>query len=104
MRTEVITRRDDLLIRRQVLEPGEASPWHIDVCRRFTVVVRGQRLDIEFGGDGERVSVEVAPGLADWDEPDSRVHRAINSGETVFEEVVVFFLEPPGVDPQPEQT
>jgi hypothetical protein len=40
MRTEIISRRDDLVIRRLVLEPGEAMPWHTDPCHRFTVVVR----------------------------------------------------------------
>ena len=44
MHTEVITRRDDLLIHRQTLAPGDASPWHRDACHRFTVVVHGARL------------------------------------------------------------
>ena len=38
MQTEIITIRDDLVIRRLVLEPGEAMPWHTDSCHRFTVV------------------------------------------------------------------
>jgi hypothetical protein len=38
---------------------------------------------------------------ARWDEPDTRSHRAINTGSSTFEEVVTFFLEPPGIDPQP---
>lgn len=32
MQTEVITRRDDLMIRRLILEPAEAMPWHTDAC------------------------------------------------------------------------
>ncbi len=44
MRTELITQRDDRVIRRHTLEPGEATPWHTDACRRFTVVVRGDEI------------------------------------------------------------
>ena len=89
------------MIRRAILEPGQASPWHRDSCRRLTVVVRGDGLTIEFQ-DGERLGVDVYPGLADWDEPTGRVHRAVNSGAETFEEVVTFYLGFPGQDPQPE--
>jgi quercetin dioxygenase-like cupin family protein len=102
MRTEIITRRDDLEIRRAVLAPGEATPWHIDAVHRFTVVVRGERLAIEFR-DGERIELAVAPGQADWDPPEPRPHRAVNVGAETFEEVVTFFLDPPGCEPQPER-
>jgi hypothetical protein len=102
MRTEVITKRDDLVIRRLVLEPGEAMPWHTDPCHRFSVVVRGERLRIEFRDTEEQMAVAVHPGLADWDLPEPRVHRGVNAGAVPYEEVVVFFLDPPGIDPQPE--
>src|SRR5262245_50579737 len=101
MLSEVITRRDDLLIRRLILEPGEAMPWHTDACRRFSVVVRGQRLTIEFRESGERLGVDVHPGMVDWDEPETRVHRAVNTGSTTYEEVVTFLLSAPGLEPQP---
>lgn len=58
MKTETITARSDLLIRRLVLEPGEAMPWHTDSCERFTVVVRGEALCIEFRA-GERVGARA---------------------------------------------
>ena len=102
MRTEVITRRDDLLVRRLLLEPGEAMPWHTDSCHRFSVVVRGEELSIEFRDTGERVAVSVHPGMAGWDAPDARVHRGVNTGSTTYEEVVTFYLDAPGIDPQPE--
>lgn len=102
MQREIITDRDDLQIRRVVLEPGEAMPWHTDVCRRFTVVVRGESLRIEYRESGDVVEVPVHAGLADWDEPDARVHRGINAGSTPYEEVVTFFLSARGVEPQPE--
>ena len=103
MRTEIITRRDDLLIRRAILAPGEATPWHVDAVHRFTVVVRGDRLAIEFRDGGERLEFGVQAGQADWDPPEPRAHRAVNVGAAPFEEVVSFFLDPPGCDPQPEQ-
>jgi hypothetical protein len=99
---EVITKRDDLVIRRLVLDPGEAMPWHTDSCHKFTVVVGGEQLRIEFRDSGEQVAVAVHPGLSDWDEPQARVHRGVNAGATPYEEVVVFFLDPAGIDPQPE--
>ena len=102
MQLEVITQRDDLLIRRMVLEPGEAMPWHTDTCRRFTVVVRGEQLRIEFRDHGEAVTVPVRPGLADWDFPEARIHRGVNAGSEPYEEVVVFFRDPPGIEPQPQ--
>jgi hypothetical protein len=103
MRTEIITRRDDLIIRRAILAPGEATPWHRDLVHRFTVVVRGDRLAIEFRHGGEREAFDVHAGMADWDAPELRVHRAVNVGAETFEEVVTFFLEDGMRDPQPEQ-
>jgi quercetin dioxygenase-like cupin family protein len=102
MRTELITERDDLVIRRAILEPGEATPWHVDPCRRFAVVVRGDGLTLEFRDDGATLDIEVRPGQAGWDEPEPRVHRALNTGSQPFEEVVTFYLTAPGADPQPE--
>ena len=104
MRLEILTKRTDLLIRRLVLEPGEAMPWHTDRCHRFSVVVRGQQLRIEFRDTGEQLPVTVHPGTADWDPPEPRVHRGVNAGELPYEEVVMFFLDPPGIEPQPEHT
>ncbi|HEX6034997.1 MAG TPA: hypothetical protein VFY83_11200, partial [Anaerolineales bacterium] len=80
----------------------EALPWHIDLCHRFTVVVRGEALRIEYRDSGEIKTFDVYPGMADWDEPQPRVHRGINMGSVPYEEVIMFFLEEPGMEPQPE--
>jgi len=90
------------MIRRLVLEPGETMPWHTDSCHRFSVVVRGQQLTIEFRDTGEEIAVPVYPGMVGCDEPTARVHRAVNTGSTTYEEVVTFFLSFPGTVPQPE--
>lgn len=101
MTIEILDRRDDLLIRRMILAPGEAMPWHRDLCRRFSVVVRGDRLGIEDEASGEIRSFAVCAGQAEWDEPTDRVHRGVNVGQTTYEEVVIFFLTEPGQEPQP---
>jgi hypothetical protein len=103
MRSEFITVRDDLVIRRSILEPGEATPWHVDPCHRFSVVVCGDSLTLEFRDDATTLDVDVWPGQAGWDAPEPRVHRAVNTGSQPFEEVVTFYLAAPGADPQPEQ-
>ena len=104
MEIETITSREDLLIRRMVLAPGEAMFWHVDKCHRFSVVVRGAKLGIEYRDNNDRVEVDVHPGLADWDAPEPRVHRAINLGAEPYEEVVTFYRSNSDVEPQPEWT
>lgn len=47
MHVEVITRREDFLIRRLVLEPDEAMPWHTDACRHEVVIFFLDPLGIE---------------------------------------------------------
>jgi hypothetical protein len=93
--------RARIVVRRRVLFPGQATPWHIDPCHRHTVVVRGDRVRIEFRDGAPAVELAVAPGLAEWDLPTPLVHRAVNVGRTPYEEVVMFFLDAPDVDPQP---
>jgi hypothetical protein len=99
---ETITDREELLIRRLALEPGERTRWHADSCQRFTVVIRGSRLAIEFKDDASLVEVEVQAGLADWEGPEPRVHRATNMGPDLYEEIVTFYRESAEIDPQPE--
>lgn len=100
MQTTTLGRRRNVLVRRQILEPGEASPWHTDPFVRFTVVVRGAELAIEFR-DGEAMRVSLSAGASGWDEPEPRVHRAVNVGATTYEEIVVFLLDRADDDPQP---
>ena len=102
MKKEILSKRNNTLIRRLILEPGEALPWHTDLCTRFTVVVQGDALGLEFRDSGEIESFPVQPGLAGWDEPEPRVHRGVNVGTVPYEEVVIFFLDDADTDPQPE--
>ena len=99
---QVLHHRGNYLVRRQRLLPGEATPWHRDPFHRVTVVLSGELLNIEFRDGGETQSWKITVGEVDWSEPSGRVHRAVNVGKEVFEEVVIFFLDRPDAVPQPE--
>lgn len=100
---QVLHHRGNTLVRRQKLLPGQAMPWHHDPYHRVTVVLSGDLVKIEYRDGGEAETFNVAPGEVDWSEPGTRVHRAVNVGKEVFEEVVTFFLDRPDADPQPEE-
>jgi quercetin dioxygenase-like cupin family protein len=88
-----ISERDGVRVHRARLEPGEASPWHVDSFHRVTVVLQGEQLRIEYQDGGEPELVPVVAGQVDWDEPSTpRVHRAVNSGQLPYEEVVVVLI------------
>ena len=103
MEDEVLIRRDNTLVRRLHLEPGEVRPWHRDPFHRVTVILQGTAIAIEYrdGSKGQRFT--VTPGQVDWDEPTDRVHRGVNVGEGPYEEITVFFLEHPNDIPQPRE-
>lgn len=98
---EVLMQRGTTLVRRLLLEPGEAMPWHRDPYNRVTVVLRGSELAIEYRDGGEPQRLEVSSGQADWDEPTDRVHRGVNIGPGTYEEIAVFFLDRPDAVAQP---
>ena len=100
MSEEILHRRGNYLVRCQTLRPGEATPWYRDPYRRLAVVLSGDALKIEFR-DGTSKEFGVSPGQTDWDEPSERVHRGVNIGRRIYEEVTVFFLDRPDAVPQP---
>jgi quercetin dioxygenase-like cupin family protein len=100
---QVLHRRENYLVWRLRLAPGEATPWHRDPFHRVAVVLSGDLVNIEFRDGGETVPWKITVGEVDWVEPSERVHRAVNAGKEVFEEVVTFFLDRPDAEPQPEQ-
>jgi hypothetical protein len=102
MISETIDQRMGLLIRRHILEPGESLPWHTDLCHRLSVIIRGEVIAIQYRDSEETKPIPVYPGLADWDAPQSKVHRAINTGKVPYEEVIIFFTDKPDMEPQPE--
>lgn len=102
MIAETISQRADLIIRRHILEPGEMLPWHTDLCHRFSVIVRGEAIAIEYRDSKEIEHLVVHAGLAEWDAPQSKVHRAVNVGKCTYEEIIMFFTDGPGTEPQPQ--
>ncbi len=101
MTEQKILQRGNIHVRRLILEPGQAMPWHRDPYHRITVVLRGDAIQIEHvdGSPPERIS--VTPGQVDWDEPYPKLHRGVNVGATTYEEVTTFFLDHPDAVPQP---
>jgi len=102
MTEEILFQRGTTLVRRLCLASGEALPWHRDPFHRVTVVLQGDALAVEYQEGGERQSVLVTPGQVDWDEPTERLHRAVNVGQQLYEEITIFFLDRPGAVPQPQ--
>ncbi len=98
----VLHHHGNYLVVRLRLEPGQGTPWHHDPYYRLAVVLSGDLLNIEFRDGGETQPWKVAVGEVDWIEPSGRVHRAVNVGKEVFEEVITFFLDRPNAAPQPE--
>jgi quercetin dioxygenase-like cupin family protein len=98
---ETLHHRGTILVRRLILAPGEATDWHTDPCHRVSVVLSGDALSIEFRDGRPPASVHVTPGQVDWDEPGNHVHRAVNTADSPYEEVTVFFLAHPDDAPQP---
>ena len=100
---EGLHHRGNYLVRRQRLNPGQATPWHRDPYHRVTVVLSGDLLNIEFRDGGATQPCKITAGEVDWSEPSDRIHRAVNVGRQMFEEVVTFFLDRSDAAPQPEE-
>jgi len=100
MTDEVVFHHGNTMVRRLRLAPGEAMPWHRDPFHRVAVVLSGDVLSIEYR-DGESLRVEITPGQVDWEEPGSRMHRAVNVGKQPYEQITVFLLDRPDAVPQP---
>lgn len=99
---QVLHHRGNYLVRRLRVAPGEVTPWHRDPFHRVTVVLSGDLLDIEFRDGCETHRETLTAGQVDWQEPGTRVHRAVNVGKETYEEVTTFFLDRPDAVPQPE--
>jgi quercetin dioxygenase-like cupin family protein len=99
---EIVHRRGNYLVRRLRLAPGEATAWHRDPFQRVSVVVSGDHLEIEFRDGGQTQPWIMTAGEVNWLEPSDQVHRAVNVGSKVFEEVTTFFLDRQDAVPQPE--
>jgi quercetin dioxygenase-like cupin family protein len=100
---EVLFQYGTTMVRRLRLAPGEAMPWHRDPFRRVAVVLSGDVLSIEYCDGSENQRVEITPGQVEWEEPSPRVHRGVNVGKQLYEQVTVFLLDRPDAVTQPTQ-
>jgi quercetin dioxygenase-like cupin family protein len=103
MLDELLFHHGTTMVRRLLLAPGEAMPWHRDPFQRVALVVKGDLLSIEYRDGGESHRVEITPGQVDWEEPSARVHRAVNVGMQPYEQVTVFLLDRPDAQAQPSE-
>ena len=83
--------------------PGEAIPCHRDPFHRVAVVLSGDVLSIEYRDGGESQRVEIMPGQVEWEEPSASVHRAVNVGKEIYEQITVFLLDEPDAVVQPTE-
>jgi len=103
MTDELLFHHRTTMVRRLYLAPGEAMSWHRDPFQRVAVVVSGDLLSIQYRDGGESQRVEITPGQVDWEEPSARVHRAVNIGKQMYEQVTVFLLDRPDAVAQPTE-
>jgi quercetin dioxygenase-like cupin family protein len=103
MQDQELFRQGTTAVRRLILNPGETMAWHRDPYHRVAVVLEGDVLEIEFRDSAERIRVEIHPGQTDWEEPSSRVHRALNVGQKTYQQITIFLLDRPDAIPQPHE-
>lgn len=76
---EIVFHHATTMVRHLRLAPGEAMPWHRDPFHRVAAVLSGDLLSIEYRDGGERQFAQITPGQVEWEEPSSRVHRAVTT-------------------------
>jgi quercetin dioxygenase-like cupin family protein len=103
MTDEIVFQQGNIVVRRLRLVPGDVMQWHRDRFQRIAVVLSGDVLSIEYRDGGQSHRVRIEPGQVDWEEPSARVHRAVNVGEQVYEQVTVFLLDRPDAVAQPRE-
>jgi quercetin dioxygenase-like cupin family protein len=103
MTDEIVFQHGTTMVRRLLLAPGEAMPWHRDPFQRVAVILRGDLLSIECRDGGETQRVEITSGQVEWEEPSTHVHRAVNIGRQTYEQVTVFLFDRPDAVAQPAE-
>ncbi len=85
--TNVLFENDNVKIWNLIVEPGQASDWHLHGRDYVTVVVEGAGLTVEYE-DGESADSPSSPGTWTY-HADHRVHRVINNTDTRYVNVLV---------------
>jgi quercetin dioxygenase-like cupin family protein len=103
MTDEILFHQGNVMVRRLRLAPGEAMPWHSDPFQRVAVMLGGDLLSIEYRDGGESQRIQIRKGQVEWEEPSARVHRAVNIGRQLYEQVTIFLLDRPDAVAQPTE-
>ena len=85
--TNVLFENEHVKIWNLIVEPGEASDWHLHGRDYVTVVVEGDGLTAEYD-DGTSSDSPSAPGTWTY-HGDHRVHRVVNNSDTRYVNVLV---------------
>ena len=85
--SEVLFENDKVKIWNLIVEPGEASGWHLHGHDYVTVVVEGEGLVVELddGTSGENPS---SPGTWRYHD-DHQIHRVVNNSSTRYKNVLI---------------
>jgi len=87
--TVVLLENDKVKIWNLIVDPGEASPWHLHERDYVTIVVEGEALVAQFE-DGTRERRTYEPGDVNFT-GEHRVHRVVNDTETRYKNVLIEF-------------
>ena len=85
--TTVLFENERVKIWNLVVDPGEASAWHLHPRDYVTVVVEGGGLTVEFE-DGTSSEGSAAGGTWTY-HGDHRVHRVVNHTDTRYKNVLI---------------
>ena len=86
--TTVLFENDKVKIWNLIVEPGEASSWHLHERDYVTVPVEGKALTAEFE-DGSTRESSVVVGTTWTYHGEHRVHRVVNNTDTRYVNVLV---------------
>ncbi len=85
--TKVVFENDRVKIWNLIVEPGQASDWHLHPRDYVTIVVEGGGLTVEFD-DG--TVEEGQPEIGSWKYHDTHIiHRVVNNTGKTFKNVLV---------------
>jgi len=85
--SEVIFENDRVKIWNLIVEPGDASDWHLHERDYVTVVVEGEGLTVEYD-DGTSEDSPSSPGTWRY-HGDHKIHRVVNNAGTRYVNVLV---------------
>jgi quercetin dioxygenase-like cupin family protein len=85
--TDVLFENDKVKIWNLIVEPGQASDWHLHQRDYVTIVVEGKGLIVEYD-DGTKEDSPAQVGR--WRFHDQhKVHRVINNTDTRYKNVLI---------------